>query len=213
MKIRPIHLGLAIAAALTFTLWISGQHRQAAATRALMEPAAPIASTAADPNAALASTPEARTYRSRQVFEQEMRAFMREAKNLDEDKRIARARAMNREIDQREKNLELSAGEAMMLRVGLIQAAIENESERVKQVQAIVRRYREQSAARQRAFLAQQQRDEQFQTYKAREAQIVSEVLAMTSYPGGMSRDDYLRIRLQEARQVIYGAQRPPPTP
>ena len=48
---------------------------------------------------------------------------------------------------------------------------------------------------------------------KAREAQIVSEVLAMTTYPGGMSRDDYLRVRLQEARQSIYGAQSPPTTP
>jgi hypothetical protein len=212
MKIRPIHLGLAIAAVLTFTLWLSGQQRQAAATRALVEPATPVIA-ASDPNAALAATPEARAYRSRQAFEQEMRAFMRDAKNIAEDRRIARARALNREIDQREQTRELSAGEAMMLRVGLIQAAIENESERVQEVQSIVSRYREQTAARQRAFLAQQQRDTQFQTYKAREAQIVSEVLAMTSYPGGMARDDYLRIRLQEAREAIYGAQSRPPTP
>ncbi len=212
MKIRPIHLGLAIAAVLTFTLWLSGQQRQAAATRALVEPATPVIA-APDPNAALASTPEARAYRSRQAFEQEMRAFMRDAKNITEDRRIARARALNREIDQREQTRELSAGEAMMLRVGLIQAAIENESERVLQVQTIVSRYREQTAVRQRAFLAQQQRDTQFQTYKAREAQIVSEVLAMTSYPGGMTRDDYLRIRLQEAREAIYSAQSRPPTP
>jgi hypothetical protein len=212
MKIRPIHLGLAIAAVLTFTLWLSGQQRQAAATRALVEPATPVIA-ASDPNAALAATPEARAYRSRQAFEQEMRAFMRDAKNIAEDRRIARARALNREIDQREQTRELSAGEAMMLRVGLIQAAIENESERVQEVQSIVSRYREQTAARQRAFLAQQQRDTQFQTYKAREAQIVSEVLTMTSYPGGMARDDYLRIRLQEAREAIYGAQSRPPTP
>ncbi len=102
----------------------------------------------------------------------------------------------------------------MVLRIGLIQAAVLDESERVRQSQVIVDRYSKQAATRQAAFQEQQRRDAQFQAYKARETQIVTEVLAMTSYPGGMSRDDYLRVRLQEARQSIYGAsQSTPPTP
>ncbi|MBN8211503.1 MAG: hypothetical protein J0M09_01120 [Xanthomonadales bacterium] len=214
MKIKPIHIGLAIAAVLTLTLWISARHRKDAFVESLGTPAeatapAPVAS---DPGqAALEATPEAQAYRSRLAFEQQARAFLRDAPKLDANARLERARAISREIDRREQARELSAGDAVVLRIGLIQAAVEDDSERVRQSQAIVDRYRQQSAERQAAFQEQQRRDAQFQKYKAREAQIVSEVLAMTSYPGGMSRDDYLRVRLQEARQSIYGNQSPPP--
>ena len=216
MKIKPIHIGLAIAAVLTLTLWMSARHRKDAFVESLGTPAeatapAPVAT---DPKqAALEATPEAQAYRSRLAFEQQARAFLRDAPKLDANARLERARAISREIDRREQVRELSAGDAVVLRIGLIQAAVEDDSERVRQSQAIVDRYRKQTAERQAAFQEQQRRDTQFQKYKAREAQIVSEVLAMTSYPGGMSRDDYLRVRLQEARQSIYGAQSPPTTP
>lgn len=217
MKIKPIHIGLAMAAVLTLMLWMSIRHRKDAFVESLAipaEPAAAPAPVAADPKqAALEATPEARAYRSRLAFEQEARAFLRDAPKLDANARFERARAISREIDRREQIRELSAGDAVILRIGLIQAAVQDDSERIRQSQAIVDRYRKQTAARQTAFQEQQLRDGQFQKYKAREAQIVSEVLAMTSYPSGMSRDDYLRVRLQEARQAIYGTQSPPPTP
>ncbi|MEQ1512993.1 MAG: hypothetical protein ABL934_09970 [Lysobacteraceae bacterium] len=214
MKIKPIHIGMAIAAVLTFSLWTSARHRKDAFVQSLAIPVATTAPApvAADPKqAALEATPEARAYRSRLAFEQQTRAFLRDAPKLDANARFERARAISRDIDLREQARELSAGEAVMLRIGLIQAAVEDESERLRQSQAIVDHYRNQAAARQVAFQEQQLRDAQFQKYKARETQIVSEVLAMTSYPGGMSRDDYLRVRLQEAREVIYGTQSPPP--
>ena len=163
--------------------------------------------------AALAASPEARAYRSRLGFEQRVRAFLRDAHTLDENARREQAQAIGREIDQREQARELSAGESVVLRVGLIEAAVQDQAERLRQSQALVDRYRQQTDARQAAFEDQQRQDAGFQAYKAREAQIVSEVMAMTSYPGGMSRDDYLRVRLQEARQASYGTQRPPPTP
>ena len=213
MKIKPIHVGLAIAALLTLTLWMSARHRKEAFIESLAVPAeTTTAPVAADPRqAALEATPEARAYRSRLAFEQEARAFLRDAPKLDADARLERARAISREIDRREQARELSAGDAVVLRIGLIQAAVEDDSERIRQSQAVVDLYRKQTAAREAAFQRQQLRDAQFQKYKAREAQIVSEVLAMTSYPGGMSRDDYLRVRLQEARQTIYGTPSPPP--
>ncbi len=210
MKIKPVHVGLAIAVTLTFTLWVSGQHREAVTARALAEPSTSMTAPAG-PNAALASTPEARAYLSRQAFEQETRSFLRDAPNLSDGTRNARALALSREIGRREQTLELSAGEAVMLRIGLIQAAVKDDSERMRQAQMLIKRYRELGEARQRAFLAQQRRDAQFQDYKAREARIVSEILTMEYYPGGMSRDDYLRQRLQEARVAIYGTQSAPP--
>jgi O-acetyl-ADP-ribose deacetylase (regulator of RNase III) len=219
MKIKPIHVGLAVATILTLMLWTSARLRKAALIESLAVPAATNTAPAqravpADPRqAALESTPEARAYRSRLAFEQQARAFLRDAPKLDEDARIQRARKLSSEIDRREQARELSAGDAVVLRIGLIQAAVVDDSERIRQSQAIVDRYRKQTTARQAAFQEQQRRDVQFQTYKTREAQIVSEVLAMTSYPNGMSRDDYLRVRLQEARETIYSAQNPPPTP
>jgi hypothetical protein len=217
MKIKPIHVGLAIAAVLTFMLWTSARLRKAAIVESLAVPAATApASTpvASDPRqAALEATPEARAYRGRLAFEAQARAFLHDAPTLDDNARYARARALNSEIDRREQARELSAGDAVVLRIGVIQAAVKDESERLRQSQAIVDRYRKQSAARQTAFQEQQRRDAQFQEYKAREASIVSEVLAMQSYPNGMSRDDYLRVRLQEARETIYSARSTPPTP
>jgi hypothetical protein len=216
MKIKPVHIGLAIVAVLTLSLWMSAEHRKDTLADSLAMPAettAAPAPVAADPKqAALEATPEARAYRSRLAFEAQARAFLRDAPKLDDNARLERARALRREINRREQAGELSAGDAVILHIGLIQAAVKDESERLRQSQALVERYRQQTTARQAAFNEQQRRDTQFQAYKTREAQIVSEVLAMTSYPGGMSRDDYLRVRLQEARQAIYGTQSPPPT-
>ena len=214
MKIKPVHLGLAIAAVLTLALWMSGRQRQASLADTLAQPAnRTTALRPVDPKAALATTPEALAYRSRQQFEQETRNFLRDAPNMDDNTRNTRALALSREINQREQRREFSAGEAIMLRIGVIQAAVEDESERIRQVQMLISRYRAQNAARERAFQTKQRQDAQFQQYKAQEARIVSEILAMQYYPDGMGRDDYLRQRLQEARETIYGVQAQTPAP
>ena len=91
MKIKPIHVGLAIAALLTLTLWMSARHRKEAFIESLAVPAeTTTAPVAADPRqAALEATPEARAYRSRLAFEQEARAFLRDAPKLDADARLS----------------------------------------------------------------------------------------------------------------------------
>ena len=205
MKIRFVHFGLLLAFAVLVALWLVAREREHAVTRALAVPEEPAATPTA-PETAQASTPEARAYQQRQAFERNVRTFLREAPQLDEKTRNARATALVREIERREGTRELSADEAVMLRIGLIHAAIEDEGERIRQARQIVDHYRRRSAERQAAYLAQQKRDAQFQQYKTAEARIVSEVLAMSSYPNGMSRDDYLRERLQQAREAIYGA-------
>ncbi len=215
MKIKPVHIVLTIAVVAAFALWMS-RYRNDASVDDLSNTQTRVPSTpaAADPRqAALASTPQARAHRSRLAFEQRVRAFLRDAHTLDENARREQAQAIGREIDQREQARELSAGESVVLHVSLIEAAEQDQAERIRQSQALVDRYRQQAAARQAAFEDQQRQDAGFQAYKAREAQIVSDVMAMTSFPGGMSRDDYLRMRLQEARQATYGAQGPPPRP
>ncbi len=215
MKIKPVHIGLTIAVVAALAFWMS-RYRGDASVDTRSASTQPPASTPAATDsrqAALASTPEARAYRNRMAFEQRVRGFLRDAHTLDENTRREQAQAIGREIDQREQARELSAGESVVLRVSLIEAAEQDQAERIRQSQALVDRYRQQTAARQAAFEEQQRQDAGFQAYKVREAQIVSEVMAMTSYPGGMSRDDYLRMRLQEARQATYGTQGAAPTP
>ncbi len=218
MKIKPVHNGLTIAVVSALALWMSRYRNDASVDNlsASAQPAVSSTPAAADSDsrqAALASTPQALAYRSRLAFQQRVRGFLRDAHTLDENVRREQAQAIGREIDQREQARELTAGESVVLHVSLIEAAVQDQAERIRQSQALVDRYRQQTAARQAAFEEQQRQDAGFQAYKAREAQIVSEVMAMTRYPGGMSRDDYLRVRLQEARQATYGSQGPVPTP
>lgn len=227
MKMRLVSIGLVISAVLMLAMWIAAQQRQKSVERMIAQPepaAAPAAGAtgATDPNPPPAATPEARADQSRLAFERQARAFLRDAPRLDDATRMARARALSQDVDRREQNRELSGDEATMMRVGLIQVAVKDPRERVIQIQEVIDRQREKTAARQRALLAQQQRDAQallarqqrdaqLREYKAQEARIVSEVLAMDSYPDGLSRDAYLRQRLQAARDTINRTRAPAP--
>ena len=218
MKIRIVHVALVIAAVLMLAMWLTARQKETSIAKVASQPGsltpfatAPQPSVVAAPADPLSDTPEARAYRSRIAFEQNARAFLRDAPKLDDATRLARAQVLSREIDRREASLELSAGEAMTMQIGLIHAAVNDSSERLRQSQAVTNRYRERSAIREAAFAPEQQPDARFQRYQAREARIVSEVLAMTDYPNGMSRDDYLRLRLQEAREAINNAAISPP--
>lgn len=205
MKIRFVHVGLVIAATLMVAIWMSAKMREAQVAKALAEPI-PVDTSAA-------STPDATKRRSRDEFQRMAREFLRSAPNMSPEIRIQRARALAREVEVRERAGELSGNEAVLIRVGLIQAAVVDETERVRQAQAVVDHYREQSTRREAATAARLQRDAQQRQYKAREAEIVAEVLAMSSYPGGLSRDDYLRLRLREAHKAIYGPTSQPAVP
>lgn len=203
MNSRFVQLILVIATLSGFALWLTSRHRE---TPAIEIPVAIASPKPIQPNVqTLASTPEAQTFLARNDFERRTRDFLREAASLNENTRIERARALNAEIDDREQTKEFSAGEAIMLRIGLIQATVTDERERARQTQTLIDRYRHQAELGETRFLAQQRNDARFQAYKAEESKVVSEVLAMQEYPDGMSQDDYLRERLQQAREYIYG--------
>ncbi|WAC64412.1 hypothetical protein OVA13_06495 [Pseudoxanthomonas sp. SL93] len=165
-------------------------------------------STALDnPSPALASlqaTPQARMHRERQHFEADAKDFFARAASMRAVERSERADALSRRIDHYEANGGLSAGEAVLLRTALVQATVEDPARQAEAVAAIADRYRAHADQRMAAFAAQQRNDPRFQSYKAREAQVVSEVMAMTSVPAGLTRDQYLRQRLQEERERAY---------
>ncbi len=140
------------------------------------------------------------------TFERDMRRFLRDQEDMTLDERKLLASDLSHRIDEREKNKHLNAGEGLKLKIALIHATEPDEDKQALQVAELIARYRARAERQQAAFLAAQQRDPRFQAYKTREAQIVAEVQAMRSFPDDMSRSEYLRQRLLEARAAIYYA-------
>ncbi|KAF1723635.1 hypothetical protein [Pseudoxanthomonas japonensis] len=154
--------------------------------------------------ASLQTTPQAQAHRERQRFETDAKDFFARAPSLRAVERSERADALTRQIDRYEAAGGLSAGEAVLLRTALIKATVDDPAEQAAAVAEMADRYRAHADQRMAAFAAQQANDPRFQSYKTREAQVVSEVMAMTSIPAGLTRDQYLRQRLQEERERAY---------
>jgi hypothetical protein len=176
-------------------------------SKAKADPAAAAASphSAATPQLqALLATPQARNYRQRQQFQRDAQRFFRDARSLGPVARSQRAQVLEQKIDAYENAGELSAGETLLLRVGLIQATVADPAEQAARVEAIAQRYRGDAARRNAQWQARQQRDPRFQDYKRSERDVVAEVMAMQRIPGGLSRDEYLRQRLQAERERAY---------
>ncbi|KQZ55980.1 MULTISPECIES: hypothetical protein [unclassified Lysobacter] len=162
------------------------------------------ASAAEATQAALIRTPQARAYRDRQGFRDDAKRFFRDAAALSAAERTRQAQRVERGIDGYERAGELSAGETMLLRVALIQATVPDQAEQMRQVEALATQYRELAERRNAQYLAQQRNDPRFQSYKQREAAVVAEVMALRQIPGGLTRDEYLRQRLQAERERAY---------
>ena len=172
----------------------------AAARMATAEPAA-----ASDPRIrALSNSPQARAWEERQAFEARVREFLRDASALGAVERSEQARALSASIDRYEKEGSLSAGESLLLRIGLIKATVAGEAQQAEQMAALMDRYHQHADQRMQAYAMEHASDPRFRGYKARERAIVAEVLALRSFPGGMTRDEYLRQRLQQAREAAY---------
>ena len=156
------------------------------------------------PLASLQATPQAQEHLKRQRFEADAKDFFARSASLRAVERSERADALTRQIDKYEAAGGLSAGEAVLLRTALVKATVDDPARQAEEVAAIADRYRAHADRRMAAFLEQQRNDPRFQAYKAREAQVVAEVMAATTIPAGLTRDQYLRQRLQEERERAY---------
>jgi hypothetical protein len=96
----------------------------------------------------------------------------------------------------------VALSEALLLQIALIKAVSEDEDEQKRRAEALIERYQAISAERE-AKLAQRS-DPNFERYKIEEKNIVEEVLGLQNIPDGLTRDQYLRQRLQEARERNY---------
>lgn len=176
---------------------------------AVQAPAAPA--PAADPGVdtpptraaaqALADDPAVRSFQARLQFAADYRAFLQGAASLAEHERQRQAEALAREIDRREAARELALSEALLLQLGLVQALGGDEDSQKARADALVARYQALGKAREAGAEAP---DARFSQYKSEEKRIVEEVMALQTIPDGLSRDQYLRQRLQEAREQAY---------
>ncbi|WJN59665.1 hypothetical protein [Pseudomonas sp. SO81] len=156
-----------------------------------------------DPSAqrALLDSPAVQDYQARLQFGADYQGFIKSAADLDEAQRRQRAAALAKEIDRREAAGELALSEALLLQVGLAQAEGGDEEAQKARADALVARYQALSQEREARNKTPHAR---FTQYKSDEKRIVDEVLGMDSIPDGLSRDQYLRQRLQEAREQAY---------
>ncbi|HSX71505.1 MAG TPA: hypothetical protein VLF16_11290, partial [Pseudomonas sp.] len=174
-------------------------------------PSAPLANAGAangrpaplDPAArqALLNDPAVQGYRARLQFGADYQSFIKTSADLDEAQRRQRAAALAKEIDRREAAGELALSEALLLQIGLAQAEGGDEAAQKARADALVARYQALSQARE---ARNRTSDARFSQYKSDEKRIVEEVMALDSIPDGLSRDQYLRQRLQEAREQVY---------
>ncbi|MEO8366115.1 MAG: hypothetical protein ABI538_07900 [Pseudoxanthomonas sp.] len=195
----------AVVVALVLGAWGINAHRSATLTSPMTSDGAELAGSAADPRqAALRESPQVREYRDRQAFEASSKNFLRDAATMGPVERLQKARALSTSIDQYEHNGGLSAGEALLLRSALIKATVADETRQAEQLAELAEHYRSDAEQRMQAYALQHAQDPEFQDYKARERNIVAEVMAMQQIPGGLSRNEYLRQRLEQARESAY---------
>lgn len=136
-------------------------------------------------------------------FNERAREFFAQAPALSAEEARQRAADLSRELSRIEQAGGLSAGETFLLRAGLIRATVADEQQQVTQIRALKERY--EVDTRQRDARATAQSDPMFQLYKVRESQIVAETMSLQTIPNGLSRDEYLRRRLQAEREQLLG--------
>ena len=145
--------------------------------------------------------PRVQKFQQRERFQQEVREFFARAPALPPEERAARARDIARAITHYEAEGEIAAAEALTLRSGLVRETVEDPIEQMVAIRGLQQHYQQQGERKQAEWEARA--DPELELYKAREREIVDEVMAMTTIPDGLTRDEYLRRRLQSAREQL----------
>jgi hypothetical protein len=145
--------------------------------------------------------PRVQKFQQRERFQQEVREFFARAPALPPEERAARARDIAGAITHYEAEGEIAAAEALTLRSGLVRETVADPVEQIVAIRGLQEHYQQQGERKQAEW--QTRADPDLELYKAREREIVDEVMAMTTIPDGLTRDEYLRRRLQSAREQL----------
>lgn len=152
---------------------------------------------------AMLEAPRVIEFAQRLDFQSEVRGFFANAPDLPADEASRRATAIQNQLDGYENTGEVSAPEALMVRLAMVQLLEPNEAAAKAAATALITKYRSASEARLAEWKSSP--EPEFRSYKAREKAIAAEVMSMERFPNGLTRDQYLRQRLQQARIETMG--------
>ena len=147
---------------------------------------------------ALLDSPQTLELANRLDFEEELHTFFAKAKGLSSDERAAEAAMLEQRLAEYERLGQVSAAESLMVRIAMTKLTIEDEAAQKQALQGLIDRQNAAAQARKEEWLAKPRPE--FEAYKQQEKQIVKEVMAMDQVPAGLTRNEYLRQRLLEAR-------------
>lgn len=134
-------------------------------------------------------------------FQQQTREFFVKAASLNDNDKQHQAEQIEQQANHYQQQGFVSASEALMLKLALLKLTL-NDSAFEQQGQALVAQYKKDYDVAYEQW--RNSPDAQFSEYKSQEADIVKRVMAMDSFPDGLSRDEYLRRELEKARIAAY---------
>ncbi|MBU6955722.1 hypothetical protein [Hahella sp. HN01] len=140
-------------------------------------------------------------YQSYFDYGRDYRELLQHAEQMDSATRREKFSHAEQNIDRLEKEHKLSAAEGLIMKLALLKITPNDPEAKAKGIE-LIQQYKQAGEARMQEF--KDNPDPRFAEYKKREAEIVKEVLAMTHYPNGLSRDDYLAQRLNEELKQAY---------
>ena len=143
--------------------------------------------------------------RAMQALRDDLQAFVREAELLPAQDHEPRARELLAEVETFEESGYLTAPEALALRLSLLRYALPPDEYRVA-AETLVSDARERAEQAERDWAARS--DPRLERYRQLEREIVEESLSMTEFPDGMTRQAYLRERLQALRSEMFSGER-----
>ncbi|MDV2077371.1 hypothetical protein [Marinobacter xestospongiae] len=222
MKMPPTVLALAGCGSFLLLAWawhtespapFAGETSASTPASATTAPAASTAAGAPPPQRpdqpltpqqqALLNDPRTQALSDRLAFQDRVRSLFDQADTLTDRQRRQQAAAVRQQLADYEQAGGVSAPEALMVKLALLNLTEADPEQRKHQAQALVNHYRQQGEQQRQAWAAQP--TPQFDQYKTQERAIVAEVMAMESFPGNLTRDQYLRQRLQQAREQTMG--------
>ena len=136
-------------------------------------------------------------------FQKRARLLFDHADTLSEQQKQEELNAIADAASHFENQGKLVAMEALLLKLAMLRYTTSSEEEYKDKAQALIAHYKSLSDAKEQAWLNNP--DPRFVDYKRREQDIVKDVMAMTVIPDGLSRDEYLRQQLEQARIAAMG--------
>jgi hypothetical protein len=135
--------------------------------------------------------------------QQELKQLISQAPQLDDTTQAARILALQKELAKLKQAGKVSQPEALFLQLALLKITPDSEHAKA-QAKKLIANYQQVANERHQAFVNNPSSDQI--EYKQQERLIVQEVLAMNSFPNGLSRDEYLAKRLNNARLKAYAS-------